>query len=217
MTNAICFPGQTSSHSRLPTPRLTRSSMLPSPSFNLLIPHEPLPFLPRNLLQAWERQQLEEQQQTEMRRAQEHQVQQKVARCLAAYTPRGSRGALTAQHKLEELRRKERQRFAEYQAELQGIQHRVQARPFLFQQAMQTNARLTANRRFSQVLSALGVDEEQLLADAGNAQSPSRKHRSHRSFGVEMEPSSQSPSTIEPTSSQTGRLPSPTLDPEHSS
>ncbi|CAO2584292.1 Testis-specific protein 10-interacting protein, partial [Lemmus lemmus] len=131
----------------------------------------------RNLLQAWERQQLEEQQQTEMRRAQEHQVQQKVARCLAAYTPRGSRGALTAQHKLEELRRKERQRFAEYQAELQGIQHRVQARPFLFQQAMQTNARLTANRRFSQVLSALGVDEEQLLADAGNAQSPSRKHR----------------------------------------
>lgn len=34
-------------------------------------------------------------------------------------------------------RRQERQRFAEYQAELQGIQHRVQARPFLFQQAMQ--------------------------------------------------------------------------------
>lgn len=34
-------------------------------------------------------------------------------------------------------RRQERQRLAEYQAELQGIQHRVQARPFLFQQAMQ--------------------------------------------------------------------------------
>lgn len=37
-------------------------------------------------------------------------------------------------------RRQERQRFAEYQAELQGIQHRVQARPFLFQQAMQVRA-----------------------------------------------------------------------------
>ncbi|KAK2100126.1 hypothetical protein P7K49_021474 [Saguinus oedipus] len=61
----------------------------------------------------------------------------------------------------------ERQRFAEYQAELQGIQHRVQARPFLFQQAMQANARLAVTRRFSQVLSALGLDEEQLLAEAG--------------------------------------------------
>lgn len=37
-------------------------------------------------------------------------------------------------------RRQERQRFAEYQAELQGIQHRVQARPYLFQQAMQVRA-----------------------------------------------------------------------------
>ncbi|XP_005352036.1 testis-specific protein 10-interacting protein [Microtus ochrogaster] len=120
-------------------------------------------------------------------------------------------------HKRQEAnRRKERQRFAEYQAELQGIQHRVQARPFLFQQAMQTNARLTVNRRFSQVLSALGVDEEQLLAEAGNVQGLSRKHRSHRSFGVEMESSSQRPPKIEPNSSPPGRLPSPTLDPEHS-
>ncbi|GAB1302041.1 Testis-specific 10-interacting protein [Apodemus speciosus] len=131
----------------------------------------------RNLLRAWEQQQVKERQQAELRRAREHQVQQQVARCLAAYTPGGNRGALGPQRKLEELRRKERQRFAEYQAELQGIQHRVQARPFLFQQAMQTNARLTANRRFSQVLSALGVDEEQLLAEAGNAEGIPRKHR----------------------------------------
>ncbi|XP_052568276.1 LOW QUALITY PROTEIN: testis-specific protein 10-interacting protein [Peromyscus californicus insignis] len=170
----------------------------------------------RNLLQAWEQQQLEERQQAEMRRVREHQVQQQVARCLAAYTPRGNRGALAAQRKLEELRRKERQRFAEYQAELQGIQHRVQARPFLFQQAMQTNARLTVNRRFSQVLSALGVDEEQLLAEAGNAEGIAQKHRSHRSFGVDMEPSSQSSPKIEHTSDQPGRLPSPTLEPAHS-
>ena len=31
----------------------------------------------------------------------------------------------------------------------------------------QANARLTVTRRFSQVLSALGLDEEQLLAEAG--------------------------------------------------
>lgn len=148
-------------------------------------------------------------------------------------------------------RRQERQRFAEYQAELQGIQHRVQARPYLFQQAMQvrastcasmqpppenraprwlsgsggkvgvgsfrwdprlpptwkpwdplsnqspacpwrpwrrvgtpllspqTNARLTVTRRFSQVLSALGLDEEQLVAEAGkrNTEGTFRKRR----------------------------------------
>ena len=32
----------------------------------------------------------------------------------------------------------------------------------------QANARLNVTRRFSQVLSALGLDEEQLLAEAGN-------------------------------------------------
>ncbi|XP_014410366.1 testis-specific protein 10-interacting protein isoform X1 [Camelus ferus] len=124
----------------------------------------------RSLLWAWERQQQEERQQAELRRAREQQVQQQVARCLAVYAPRGSRGPGAAQRKLEELRRQERQRFAEYQAELQGIRHRVQARPYLFQQAMQVNARLTVTRRFSQVLSALGLDEKQLLAQAGKGE-----------------------------------------------
>lgn len=43
----------------------------------------------------------------------------------------------------------------------------------------QVNARLTVTRRFSQVLSALGLDEEQLLAEAGNrdAEGSSRKPR----------------------------------------
>lgn len=43
----------------------------------------------------------------------------------------------------------------------------------------QTNARLTATRRFSQVLSALGLDEEQLLVEArkGDAKGTSRKPR----------------------------------------
>ncbi|XP_053515143.1 testis-specific protein 10-interacting protein isoform X2 [Artibeus jamaicensis] len=129
----------------------------------------------RSLLQAWERQQQEERQQAELRRAREQRVQQQVAHCLAAYAPRGSRGPGAARQKLEELRRQERERFVEYQAELQGIQHRVQARPYLFQQAMQANARLTVTRRFSQVLSALGLDEKQLLAETSKG--PSRKPR----------------------------------------
>ncbi|KAM5225353.1 LOW QUALITY PROTEIN: testis-specific protein 10-interacting protein [Hipposideros larvatus] len=172
----------------------------------------------RSLLQAWERQQQEKRHQAELRRAREQRVQQQVARCLAAYAPRGSRGPGATQRKLEELRRQERQRFAEYQAELQGIQHRVQARPYLFQQAMQTNARLTVTRRFSQVLSALGLDEEQLVAEAGkrNTEGTFRKHRSHRSMRERMEHSSQSPPRTEPTSSQPDSHSTPSPDRESS-
>ncbi|XP_007943151.1 testis-specific protein 10-interacting protein [Orycteropus afer afer] len=175
----------------------------------------------RSLLQSWERQQQEELLRLELRRAREQQVQQQVARCLAAYAPRGSRGPTAAQRKLEELRRQERQRFAEYQAELQGIQHRVQARPYLFQQAMQTNARLSVTRRFSQVLSALGLDEKQLLAEAekGDMKGTSRKPRSHRSVEVRTEHPSQSPTRTEPrpTSSQPDQPCTPSLDPASSS
>ncbi|KAM5318239.1 LOW QUALITY PROTEIN: testis-specific protein 10-interacting protein [Glossophaga mutica] len=176
----------------------------------------------RSLLQAWEQQQQEERQQAELRRAREQRVQQQVARCLAAYAPRGSRGPGAAQQKLEELRRQERERFVEYQAELQGIQHRVQARPYLFQQAMQpwcrvgppflcpqTNARLTVTRRFSQVLSALGLDEKQLLAETSKG--ASRKPRRHRST-ERMEHSSQSPPRKEPVGSQPDRQSTPSPD-----
>nr|XP_025734634.1 testis-specific protein 10-interacting protein isoform X3 [Callorhinus ursinus] len=172
----------------------------------------------RRLLQAWERQQQEERQQAELRRAREQRVQQQVARCLAAYTPRGSRGPGATQRKLEELRRQERQRFAQYQAELQGIQLRVQARPYLFQQAMQVNARLTVTRRFSQVLSALGLDEEQLLTEAGkwDTKGTSRKPRSHRSMGVRKEHSSESPAKTECTGSQPDRHSTPSPNQESS-
>ncbi|KAK2100127.1 Testis-specific protein 10-interacting protein [Saguinus oedipus] len=58
----------------------------------------------QSLLQAWEQQRQEERQQAERRRARTQHVQRQVARCLAAYAPRGSRGPGTAQRKLEELR-----------------------------------------------------------------------------------------------------------------
>ncbi|XP_058162354.1 testis-specific protein 10-interacting protein [Dasypus novemcinctus] len=174
----------------------------------------------RHLLKTWEKQQQEERQRAEMRRAREQRVQQQVARCLAAYVPRGSRGPVAAQRKLEELRRQERQRFAEYQAELRGIQHRVQARPYLFQQAMQANARLTVSRRFSQVLSALGLDEERLLVEVGkgDTEGTSRKPRSHRSGGPRMEHASQSPPRTDsrPNGSQPDGPSAPSLDLESS-
>jgi hypothetical protein len=69
-----------------------------------LIPDGHPPFITRNLLRAWEQQQVKERQQAEVRRAREQQVQQQVARCLAAYTSGGNRGTLAPQRKLEELR-----------------------------------------------------------------------------------------------------------------
>lgn len=76
----------------------------------LLVPCRLLPPLflssphPRNRLQAWEQQQQEKRQQAELRRAREQRLQQRLAQCLAAYIPRGSRGPGAAQRKLEELR-----------------------------------------------------------------------------------------------------------------
>lgn len=59
-------------------------------------------------------------------------------------------------------RRQERQRFAEYQAELQGIQHRVQSRPYLFQQAMQVKAAPGAQREAGQRAGEPGGSEATL-------------------------------------------------------
>ncbi|XP_036909146.1 testis-specific protein 10-interacting protein isoform X1 [Sturnira hondurensis] len=115
----------------------------------------------------------------------------------------------TFRKRQEATRRQERERFVEYQAELQGIQHRVQARPYLFQQAMQANARLTVTRRFSQVLSALGLDEQQLLAETSKG--TSRKPRRHRST-ERAERSSQSPPRKEPVGSQPERQSAPSPD-----
>ncbi|XP_056657292.1 testis-specific protein 10-interacting protein isoform X3 [Monodelphis domestica] len=120
----------------------------------------------RALMLDWERQQREERARAEQRQAQAHRIRKKLARCLAAYGPSRSKESGASNRKLDELRQQEKQRLAEYKAELQGIHQRVQNRPFLFQQAMQNNARLSVNRRFSQVLSALGLDEDQLLAEA---------------------------------------------------
>ncbi|XP_076971784.1 testis-specific protein 10-interacting protein isoform X2 [Tamandua tetradactyla] len=89
----------------------------------------------RKLLKTWEQQQQEEQQRAEMRRAREQRVQQQVARCLAAYVPRGSRGPGAAQSKLEELRENGRRNwsalphFTDEVSKAQGGEGTVQYHP----------------------------------------------------------------------------------------
>ncbi|XP_061461787.1 testis-specific protein 10-interacting protein [Rhineura floridana] len=119
----------------------------------------------RLLLLEWERRERQEKRRAELRRAKEHEVQQEVAKCLATYqTPSHSMGSV--QRKREMLRRQEKQRMEEYTLQLQEMQDRVESRPFLFERVMQANARQAVERRFSQVLAALGIDEEVLWKHA---------------------------------------------------
>ncbi|XP_067400511.1 testis-specific protein 10-interacting protein [Emydura macquarii macquarii] len=120
----------------------------------------------RLLLLEWERREEQEKRRAEQRRVKQQQVQREVAKCLAAYSPPGTLSQ-TTQRKREELRRLEQQRMAEYDAQLQEMQERVKSRPYLFERVMQTNARQAVERRFSQVLAALGIDEGLLWRHAG--------------------------------------------------
>ncbi|XP_054828871.1 testis-specific protein 10-interacting protein [Eublepharis macularius] len=119
----------------------------------------------RLLLLEWERQERLEKRRAEMRRIKEQQVQREVAKCLAAYRIPGQ-SATSVQKRREELRRQEKQRMEEYFLQLQEMQDRVESRPYLFERVMQTNARQAVERRFSQVLAALGIDEEMLWKHA---------------------------------------------------
>ncbi|XP_060116118.1 testis-specific protein 10-interacting protein [Heteronotia binoei] len=119
----------------------------------------------RLLLLEWERREQQEKWRAEMRRLKEQQVQREVARCLAGYrSPRYS--DISVQKRRKELRRQEKQRMEEYFLQLQEMQDRVESRPYLFERVMQDNARQAVQRRFSQVLSALSIDEEMLWKHA---------------------------------------------------
>ncbi|XP_042295511.1 testis-specific protein 10-interacting protein [Sceloporus undulatus] len=119
----------------------------------------------RLLILEWERRERQEKRRAELRRAKQQQVQRDVAKCLATYRTQG-RSPMSIQRRREELRRQEKQRMEEYTLQLQEIQERVDSRPYLFERVMQTNARQAVERRFSQVLSALGINEEMLWKNA---------------------------------------------------
>ncbi|XP_066466474.1 testis-specific protein 10-interacting protein [Tiliqua scincoides] len=119
----------------------------------------------RLLLMEWEKREQQEKRRAEQRRTKEQQVQQEVAKCLAAYRNPG-RSSGSFQRRREELRRQEKQRMDEYTLQLQEMRDRVESRPYLFERVMQANARQAVERRFSQVLSALGIDEELLWKHA---------------------------------------------------
>ncbi|XP_063173172.1 testis-specific protein 10-interacting protein [Candoia aspera] len=124
----------------------------------------------RMLLLEWERREQQEKRRAELRRLRAQHMQKEVAKCLATYQTPG-RSAGSVQRRREELRRQEKQRVEEYMIQLQEMQDRVESRPYLFERVMQANARQAVERRFSQVLSALGIDEDMLWKHAARQSS----------------------------------------------
>ncbi|KAK9411072.1 hypothetical protein NXF25_002247 [Crotalus adamanteus] len=62
--------------------------------------------------------------------------------------------------RLEAIRKHEKQRMKEYLQELEEIEERVEKRPLLLEQATQKNARLAAEKHYSDLLRELGLCED---------------------------------------------------------
>ncbi|XP_042300983.1 protein FAM161A [Sceloporus undulatus] len=75
--------------------------------------------------------------------------------------------------KLKTFRKHEKQRMREYLQELEEMEERVKKRPLLLEQATQKNARIAAERHYSDILRELGLHEE-FVSEKG--QSPAEMH-----------------------------------------
>ncbi|XP_007437000.1 protein FAM161A [Python bivittatus] len=66
----------------------------------------------------------------------------------------------STRRRLEAIRKHEKQRMKEYLQELEEMEERVEKRPLLLEQATQKNARLAAEKHYSDVLRELGLCED---------------------------------------------------------
>ncbi|XP_033001528.1 protein FAM161A-like [Lacerta agilis] len=66
----------------------------------------------------------------------------------------------STRRRLQAVRKHEKQRMKEYLQELEEMEERVQKRPLLLEQATQKNARIAAEKHYSDILRELGLCEE---------------------------------------------------------
>ncbi|XP_030076007.1 testis-specific protein 10-interacting protein [Microcaecilia unicolor] len=91
------------------------------------------------------------------RRARARQLQKRVLECLDAYRT-GISFEDVLRKKLKEFRKQDRERMAEYRAELQEMEERIKHRPFLFEQSKKP----ALKRHICRLLADLGFDEESI-------------------------------------------------------
>ncbi|XP_060128291.1 protein FAM161A isoform X2 [Zootoca vivipara] len=81
-------------------------------------------------------------------------------------SPSGCEGSVSpritesTRRRLQAVRKHEKQRMKEYLQELEEMEERVQKRPLLLEQATQKNARIAAEKHYSDILRELGLCEE---------------------------------------------------------
>ncbi|XP_008581767.1 PREDICTED: protein FAM161A isoform X2 [Galeopterus variegatus] len=68
--------------------------------------------------------------------------------------------AQTSKSRVKYLRKSEKERMREYQRELEEREEKLKRRPLLFERVAQKNARLAAEKHYSNTLKALGISDE---------------------------------------------------------
>ncbi|XP_071079173.1 protein FAM161A-like [Haliotis cracherodii] len=109
------------------------------------------------------RQKLTQQEQEELeeerrRRIRGMRIRKTISERSSVDSARGRRE--TVSDRLKRIREEERSRQEEYDRELQKIQEKVQQRPLLFERQSQVNARKAAEKKFSNTLRSVGLDED---------------------------------------------------------
>ncbi|KFO65455.1 Protein FAM161A, partial [Corvus brachyrhynchos] len=103
----------------------------------------------------------------------------------------------STRRRLQALRNNEKQRRQEYLQELQEMQERVKQMPLLFERVTQKNARIAAEKYYSNRLRALGICPEFVSKKGGAAQSlhpPSGQHSDEEEEEEEEEEAKSGPS-----------------------
>ncbi|XP_005884703.1 PREDICTED: protein FAM161A, partial [Myotis brandtii] len=68
--------------------------------------------------------------------------------------------AQISKSRIKSLRKSEKERMREYRRELEEIEEKLKHRPLLFQRVAQKNARMAAEKHYSNTLKALGISDE---------------------------------------------------------
>lgn len=113
----------------------------------------------RKVLEQRKKEEEDEEIQREKRKQKERNLQKVVLRRAQANDPHLALSQ-TNQNKLKEFRKQDLQRKREYQQEIKEIQERVKGRPLLLEQVAQRNAKLAAEKRYTDALRSCGLSED---------------------------------------------------------
>ncbi|XP_062866459.1 protein FAM161A [Trichomycterus rosablanca] len=114
----------------------------------------------------------------ERQKQKERKLQKLIAKRAQANDPHMTL-AQTYRSKLEQFRKQDLQRRREFQEEMKGIQERVNSRPLLLERVAQTNAKLAAERCYTEALHKCGLSEAFVCSKAPKSHRGEERSQSH--------------------------------------